>query len=77
MTEYDNAVPAIAKALAKRGYETLTPVQQSMLDPALVDADALVSAAWLRTAAHDPALWAPAAMTPHIARTEGWTFGVP
>ena len=44
MTEYDNAVPAIAKALAKRGYETLTPVQQSMLDPALVDADALVSA---------------------------------
>ena len=40
-------------------------------------ADALVSAAWLRTAAHDPALWAPAAMTPHIARTEGWTFGVP
>ena len=40
-------------------------------------ADALVSAAWLRTAAHDPALWAPTAMTPHIARTEGWTFGVP
>jgi ATP-dependent RNA helicase DeaD len=44
MTEYDNAVPAIAKALAKRGYETLTPVQQAMLDPALVNADALVSA---------------------------------
>src|SRR5690606_41247361 len=34
----------LAKALAKRGYETLTPVQQSMLDPALVERDALVSA---------------------------------
>lgn len=39
-------------------------------------ADALVTAAWLRTAAHDPALWSPPALTPHVARTEGWTFGV-
>jgi hypothetical protein len=39
--------------------------------------DALVTAAWLRRVAHDPALWQPAAMTPHIAATEGWTFGVP
>lgn len=38
--------------------------------------DALATAAWLRTAAHRPALWRPAAMTEHIARTEGWTFGV-
>ncbi|CAD7026970.1 ATP-dependent RNA helicase [Pseudorhizobium endolithicum] len=44
MTDYEGAVPAIAKALAKRGYATLTPVQQSMLDPALRTADALVSA---------------------------------
>ncbi len=44
MTEHEGAVPAIAKALAKRGYATLTPVQQSMLDPALASADALVSA---------------------------------
>jgi ATP-dependent RNA helicase DeaD len=44
MTDYNGAVPAIAKALAKRGYETLTPVQQAMLDPALVNSDALVSA---------------------------------
>ena len=44
MTDQNVAVPAIAKALAKRGYETLTPVQQSMLDPALEGADALVSA---------------------------------
>ncbi|TRL39345.1 DEAD/DEAH box helicase [Rhizobium straminoryzae] len=44
MSELNNAVPAIAKALSKRGYETLTPVQQAMLDPKLADADALVSA---------------------------------
>lgn len=39
--------------------------------------DALLSAAWLRMAAHEDALWSPAALTPHVARTEGWTFGVP
>lgn len=39
--------------------------------------DAILTAAWLRTVAHNPALWSPAAMTPHIAATEGWTFGVP
>lgn len=37
--------------------------------------DALVTAAWLRKVAHDPALWAPAGLTEAIARTEGWTFG--
>ena len=39
--------------------------------------DALLAAAWLRTIAHRPELWSPAKMTPEIARTEGWTFGVP
>lgn len=38
-------------------------------------ADALITAAWLRNAVHDPALWAPPGLTPQIARTEGWTFG--
>ena len=37
--------------------------------------DALITAAWLRTAAHDPDLWNPAGLTPEIAATEGWTFG--
>lgn len=37
--------------------------------------DALVTAAWLRRVGHDPRYWQPAAMTPEIARTEGWTFG--
>jgi len=38
-------------------------------------ADAILTSAWLRRAAGDPALWSPAALTPHVARTEGWTFG--
>lgn len=37
--------------------------------------DALVTAAWLRTVAHDPARWNPCGLTPAIACTEGWTFG--
>jgi ATP-dependent RNA helicase DeaD len=44
MTDISGVVPAIGKALAKRGYTELTPVQKSMLDPALVASDALVSA---------------------------------
>jgi hypothetical protein len=39
--------------------------------------DAMLSAAWLRWIAPRPEIWAPAALTPELARTEGWTFGVP
>lgn len=38
--------------------------------------DAILAAAWLRRAGHRPDLWRPAGLTPAIARTEGWTFGV-
>lgn len=38
-------------------------------------ADALLTAAWLRTAAARTELWHPAELTPELARTEGWTFG--
>lgn len=38
--------------------------------------DAILTAAWLRTVADDPALWSPAGLTDEIAATEGWTFGV-
>ncbi|MDF1790716.1 MAG: DEAD/DEAH box helicase [Thalassobaculaceae bacterium] len=44
MTDIDGVVPALAKALAKRGYETLTPVQQAVLGEEMRDRDALVSA---------------------------------
>jgi hypothetical protein len=37
-------------------------------------ADALVTAAWLRTAATDAALWQPAGLG-EVAQSEGWTFG--
>lgn len=39
--------------------------------------DAILSAAWLRIAAGQETLWAPAGLDPALARTEGWTFGVP
>ena len=39
-------------------------------------ADALLTAAWLRTVADRGELWHPRAMTPEIAGTEGWTCGV-
>jgi hypothetical protein len=30
----------------------------------------------MRRAAADPAYWSPPDLTPDIARTEGWTFGI-
>lgn len=44
MTEFEGAVPALAQALTKRGYDTLTPVQQAILAPELKSSDILVSA---------------------------------
>lgn len=38
-------------------------------------ADALLTAAWLRQVHGTRDLWHPTALTPKIARTEGWTFG--
>lgn len=38
--------------------------------------DAIVTAAGLRAIAGQPRWWQPAALTPAIAITEGWTFGV-
>ncbi len=39
--------------------------------------DALLTAAWLRRAAGREALWHPRDLDEDVARTEGWTFGVP
>lgn len=38
--------------------------------------DAVLTTAWLRGAATIAAHWTPSGLTPEIARTEGWTFGV-
>jgi hypothetical protein len=40
------------------------------------ETDALITAAGMRAHLADPAAFAPAGLTPRIARTEGWTFGV-
>ena len=46
-------------------------------DPNDHQTDVLISAAGLRAIADVPAYWTPAGLTPPIARTEGWTFGIP
>jgi hypothetical protein len=38
--------------------------------------DAILTSAWLRANARRPGLWSPPGLTPPIAATEGWTFGV-
>ena len=63
----------VNEALATIGSQPFT--QTATLDDHRCDA--ILTAAWLRIAAPDPTLWSPAGLTPQIARTEGWTFGVP
>ncbi len=38
--------------------------------------DAILTAAWLRHVADTPRLWSPPGLSPAIASTEGWTFGI-
>jgi hypothetical protein len=40
------------------------------------ETDVLIAAAGLRAIAGDPFYWTPPQLTPELARTEGWTFGV-
>jgi hypothetical protein len=58
-------------ALAELGSEPHQPL------PRYTDhaTDAILTSAWLRKVAHDPALWAPDGLDT-VAQTEGWTFGV-
>ena len=44
MTDHPAVAPALGQALATRGYDSLTPVQTAVLDPALGEQDLLVSA---------------------------------
>lgn len=45
-------------------------------EPTDHETDVLIAAAGMRRIAADPAYWQPAQLTPELARTEGWTFGV-
>ena len=64
--------PGLDAALAMLGADPAAP--QDRYDDH--GTDALITAAWLRNAAHVPGFWAPKSMTAQIAATEGWTFGV-
>ncbi|MEA3015056.1 MAG: hypothetical protein QOD42_3601 [Sphingomonadales bacterium] len=45
-------------------------------DPTDHETDVLIAAAGMRAISGNPAYWSPANLTPALARTEGWTFGV-
>ncbi len=45
-------------------------------DPNDHETDVVIAAAGLRAIAGQPAYWNPPALTPELARTEGWTFGI-
>lgn len=64
--------PALDAALAALGTRPHTPLARYD-DHAT---DAILTAAWLRANAGRADLWHPGRLTPAIARTEGWTFGV-
>ena len=65
---------ALDAALARLG---CAPMAAGFVD-AFADhvGDAIITAAGLRAIAAEPRWWTPAAMTPGIAHTEGWTFGI-
>jgi len=66
-----------------RTYADLNDALAALGSPAVIgdgaiddhSSDALLAAAWLRAVADDPRRWHPSALTPALARTEGWTFG--
>jgi hypothetical protein len=54
-----------------------SPPARLRVEPNDHQTDALVTAAGMRLlATTEPRAFAPEGLTPHIARTEGWTFGV-
>ncbi|WP_181443468.1 hypothetical protein [Porphyrobacter sp. YT40] len=66
-----------------RTYEALSDALSQLDSPPVTghgaiddhSSDALLTAAWLRRVHATRELWHPPALTPAIARTEGWTFG--
>ncbi|MDB5678057.1 hypothetical protein [Sphingomonas bacterium] len=63
---------ALDQALATLGSQSHAPL--SRYDDH--STDAILASAWLRANADRRELWSPAGLSPEIARTEGWTFGV-
>ena len=63
--ELDHALLALGSPPARLGFE-----------PSDHQTDALITAAGMRAHINHPLAFAPPGLTPRIARTEGWTFGV-
>lgn len=82
------AALAAGRAKGRTKMRTVEALNQALAAPAIASAphagagaiddhssDAILSAAWLRRAASDPALWNPAGLD-RVRHSEGWTFGV-
>lgn len=65
LPQLDAALAALGSGPARLGH-----------DPSDHETDVLIAAAGMRHLAGDPAYWSPKGLTPALARTEGWTFGV-
>ena len=66
--------PTLDAALARLGSAPMRPAFPDSFPDHV--GDAIITAAGLRAIAGEPGWWAPAALTPAIAATEGWTFGI-
>lgn len=64
--------PNLDRALSTFGSEPHAPLVR-YTDHAT---DAILTAAWLRANADREELWRPEGLTPEVAGTEGWTFGI-
>ncbi|WP_114226828.1 MULTISPECIES: hypothetical protein [Sphingomonas] len=53
-----------------------SPPARLRFEPSDHQTDALVTAAGMRALSRNPAAFRPAGLTPALARTEGWTFGI-
>jgi hypothetical protein len=82
------AALAAGRAKGRSKMRTVEALNEALAAPAIASAphagtgaiddhssDAILTAAWLRRAARDPALWAPAGLE-SVRHSEGWTFGV-
>jgi hypothetical protein len=53
-----------------------SPPARLRFEPNDHQTDAIVTAAGMRALASQPESWSPIGLTPQLARTEGWTFGI-
>ncbi len=59
---------------ALKAFDAPMPIDLDRMDDHATDA--ILTACWMRSIAHDPQYWRPKSLNLQIAQTEGWTFGV-